>query len=255
MTKRASSDQEVMISVIIATMNCCQMLSEALDSVIDQHDGHHECIIIDGGSTDGTIDVIKSRQESIAYWISEPDGGISEAFNKGIEASTGRLLYFLGADDVLHDNMVFHDIVSLLPQLKSPYFFYGDLFYAYQNKKKLIQQNYTYHKFLKYNCIPHQAMFLDRFFFNKYGLFDTQYRYAMDYEHISRFIHRSRPQYVKRTVAEMRRYGRSSNVFQAHDEMDKIRLARGYATKKQICFDRLLLFTKLKIARLAGIDW
>jgi glycosyltransferase involved in cell wall biosynthesis len=243
------------ISVIIATKNSVECLAAALTSLRIQEDADFECIVIDGGSTDGTVGVIEANTDIINYWISEEDDGIACAFNKGVRAATGLLMYFLGADDILYDNRVFADVLVELPKLKRPYFFYGDLYYSYNEKKKLIQQNYTIHKFRKYNCLPHQSMFVERSFFQQHGLFDPQFKYAMDYEHISRFIDTSRPQYINRVIAEMKRYGRSSEVIPAHAEMDKVRLAKGYATKKQIVFDNLLLLMKMQIARLFRIGW
>jgi glycosyltransferase len=243
------------ISVIIATKNSVECLAAALTSLRIQEDADFECIVIDGGSTDGTVGVIEANGDIIDYWISEEDDGIASAFNKGVRAATGLLVYFLGADDVLYDNRVFADVLRELPTLNRPYFFYGDLYYSYNTKKKLIRQNYASRKFKKYNCLPHQAMFLEKCFFQQYGLFDPQFKYAMDYEHISRFIDANRPQYVNRVIAEMKRYGRSSEVLPAHAEMDKVRLAKGYVTKKQVVFDHLMLLVKMQIARLFRIGW
>lgn len=243
------------ISVIIATKNSVECLPAALASLRSQQDSDLECIVIDGGSTDGTIGVIEANGDIINYWISEEDDGIASAFNKGVRAATGLLVYFLGADDVLNDSRVFADVLYKLPTLRRPYFFYGDLYYSYNRKKKLIRQNYTGRKFKKYNCLPHQAMFLERCFFQQYGLFDPQFKYAMDYEHISRFIDAHRPQYINRVIAEMKRYGKSSDVLPVHEEMDRVRFIRGYAGRKQLTLDRLLLKAKMSVARIAGIDW
>jgi glycosyltransferase len=243
------------ISVIIATKNSVECLAAALTSLRIQEDADFECIVIDGGSTDGTVGVIEANADIINYWISEEDDGIACAFNKGVRRATGLLVYFLGSDDIIHDSRVFADVLFLLPKLKRPYFFYGDLYYSYNEKKKLIQQNYSINKFRKYNCLPHQAMFVERWFFQQYGMFDPQFKYAMDYEHISRFIDTSRPQYINRVIAEMKRCGKSSDVLSAHAEMDQVRLAKGYATKKQIVFDHLLLLVKMQVAKLLGSNW
>lgn len=243
------------ISVIIATKNSAACLPAALASLRSQENADMECLVIDGGSTDGTVEVIKANLDLIDYWVSEEDDGIASAFNKGVRAATGLLVYFLGADDVLCDRRVFADVQDEMVKLRRPYFFYGDLYYSYKKRTKLIRQNYTRHKFRKYNCLPHQAMFLERCFFEQYGLFDQQLKYAMDYEHISRFIETHRPEYFSRVIALMRRYGKSSDVLPVHDEMDRVRLARGYATAKRIAIDRLLLKVKMGVAKMAGIDW
>jgi glycosyltransferase involved in cell wall biosynthesis len=243
------------ISVIIATKNSAACLPAALASLRSQENAAIECLVIDGGSTDGTVEIIKAHLDLIDYWVSEEDDGIASAFNKGVRAATGLLVYFLGADDVLYDPRVFADVQDALPGLRRPYFFYGDLYYSYKKKQKLIRQNYTSHKFRKYNCLPHQAMFLERCFFEQYGLFDPQFKYAMDYEHITRFIETHQPEYFDRVIALMRRYGKSSDVLPVHEEMDRVRLMQGYATAKHIAIDRLLLKMKMGIARMTGIDW
>ena len=77
----------------------------------------------------------------------------------------------------------------------------------------------------------------------------------MDYEHISRFIETHKPQYIGRTIAEMRRYGRSSNILPTHEEMDRLRLSRGYACRGEIFVDHLVLRMKMLVARVLGLNW
>lgn len=255
MENRSQGREDVTISVIIATMNCADCLTGAIDSVFAQQQAGYECIVIDGGSTDATVKIIRQQEHRLSHWVSEPDSGIAEAFNKGIKLSSGRLLFFLGADDVLHDDMVFHDILSSLAQFEEPYFFYGDLFYVYHQKQKLIHRNFNEQKNRRYNCMPHQAMFLDRWFFETYGLFDETYRYAMDYEHISRFIDDYHPRYIDRIIACMHRFGHSSNVLLTHAEMDRVRLAKGWATERQVRRGHLLLRMKLILAQTLGLRW
>ncbi len=255
MANREQSSQDTTISVIIATMNCADCLSEALDSVFSQQEADYECIVIDGGSTDGTVEIIRQREHRIAHWLSEPDSGIAEAFNKGVELSSGQLIFFLGADDVLYDDMVFCDVRSSSSRFEHPYFFYGDLYYVYRRKRTLIHRNFDLQKNRRYNCMPHQAMFLDRWFFETYGLFDETYRYAMDYEHISRFIEEYPPRYMERVIACMHRFGHSSNVLPTHAEMDRVRLAKGWATQRQVRRERLLLQIKLLLARTLRLRW
>lgn len=248
-------DSGPLISVIIAARNCAHCLPEALNSLFAQQYANFEIIIIDGGSTDGTVDIIRQAEKKISSWVSEPDKGIADAFNKGILRSSGQLLFFMGADDELYDDKVFQDVASGLKSMKEPYFFYGDLYYSYKEKIKLIHQNFTFKKFRHYNCIPHQAMFMDRWFVEKYGYFDTDYTFAMDYEYISRFIDYHKPEYFERVIAKMHRYGMSSNVIATHAEMDKVRLSQGWVTGKRLILDRLILRFKLVVAEKLALDW
>ena len=89
------------ISIITVTYNAVKTIEETILSVINQTYENIEYIIIDGGSTDGTIDIIKKYEDQISYWVSEKDKGIYDAMNKGIDIATGDYVYFLGADDIL----------------------------------------------------------------------------------------------------------------------------------------------------------
>lgn len=244
-----------LISIITAVRNGAATLESAIDSVLNQTFRDYEYLVIDGGSTDGSLDIIKKHAPRIAHWVSESDRGISDAFNKGIRASSGTVLLFLGCDDTLHDSHVLERIAARMTTLARPYFFYGDLDYVYRNGQKHIRQSYTFRKFCKYSCLPHQAMFLDRWFFQKYGLFDLECSIAMDYEHTARFIRDHGPQYVDIVVSSMRRYGVSANPLAAHAEMDRVRAKYGLDTTLGIATSRVVLRTKLLVQQVFHLNW
>jgi len=98
------------ISVIIAVFNAKRTLANALQSVSEQTFPAHEVLVIDGGSTDGTVEVIQANQTHITHWLSEPDRGVYDAINKGIRMATGDWIYILGSDDVLASKDVFESI-------------------------------------------------------------------------------------------------------------------------------------------------
>ena len=91
------------ISIITVVYNGASTLEQTILSVLKQTYSRIEYIIIDGGSKDGTVDIIKKYQDRIAYWVSEPDEGIYDAMNKGIRHASGDWIYFLGADDILYN--------------------------------------------------------------------------------------------------------------------------------------------------------
>ena len=95
-----------LISVVTAVFNCKSTLQQCLDSVAQQTYAHIELIVIDGGSTDGTVELIQANAQRIAYWISEPDRGIYNAWNKALAKATGDWICFLGTDDYLLDAQV-----------------------------------------------------------------------------------------------------------------------------------------------------
>ena len=117
------------VSIITATYNSANFLEEAILSVMkqDHHDIEH--IIIDGGSTDGTLAIIEKYKNHIAFWKSEPDRGMYDAINKGMRVATGDIIGTLNSDDLLADNKVISDVVNAFKQYKTDTI-YGDLVYV-----------------------------------------------------------------------------------------------------------------------------
>ncbi|MEE9913615.1 MAG: glycosyltransferase [Deltaproteobacteria bacterium] len=115
MDKRdAISNKKIKFSVIIAVLNCAEYLEEALQSVFSQTYPDIEVIVIDGGSVDGTVDIIKKYDDKILFWISEKDGGTSEAFNKGFKRANGDFVVLMGADDWFINNNIFEYVSHIL---------------------------------------------------------------------------------------------------------------------------------------------
>ncbi|MCI5131155.1 MAG: glycosyltransferase [Candidatus Electrothrix sp. EH2] len=208
-------------SVITACYNGEKYLEKCLDSVSNQTYPHVRHTVIDGGSSDSSVDILRTRSD-LHYWQSREDRGIADAFNIGLSHSQGNVIIFLGADDYFHDSDVLAECAAFLRQYSRPWFVYGDIVYEYEDCSRLIKKNYSLRRFKMYNCLPHQAMFLDRYFFEHYGIFDTSYKIAMDYEHLSRFIRNRQPDYWNRTISVMRRIGVSSKPIAAHKEMERV---------------------------------
>ncbi len=89
------------ISVIMPSYNQAAFLADALESALSQQHPNFECIVIDGGSTDGSVDIIRSYEDRLSYWVSEPDDGQSHAMNKGFARARGSILTWLNSDDIL----------------------------------------------------------------------------------------------------------------------------------------------------------
>ena len=119
------------ISVVTVCYNAADTIEKTMLSVLNQTYHDIEYIIIDGGSTDGTVEIIRKYADRIAYWVSEPDKGIYDAMNKGIKVATGEYIYFLGADDLLCENVFFY-IAPLLTRTHTIY--YGNVFITYAIK-------------------------------------------------------------------------------------------------------------------------
>ena len=165
-----------LISIITVVYNCVNTLEETILSVINQDFDNFEYIIIDGGSTDGTIEIIKKYQDKITLWVSEPDKGIYDAMNKGIKIAKGDYVYFLGGDDLLYINSVLKKISSRLTDKNKIY--YGNVLFKTRNV--IYDGKFSALKIATRN-ISHQSIFYPREIFDKYS-FDTKYKIFADYE-------------------------------------------------------------------------
>ncbi len=188
------------ISVITPVKNAGVAFEECLESVRNQTYPHIEHIIIDGGSTDGSVALIEQHQGSLAYWHSKPDGGIADAFNQGIQQAKGDYLYFLGASDALYDSGTMAALLAGIPfssdKAWHPWLICGRVCRTDEHSNeplwvapKTMPKRYSKWGLLKCLTLPHQGLLMHRAYFDRYGLFDTTLRYAMDYELILRSFH------------------------------------------------------------------
>jgi glycosyltransferase involved in cell wall biosynthesis len=145
--------------------------------------------VIDGGSTDGTVDIIRSHEAGIAKWVSEKDGGIADAFNKGYSFSTGSYLLFLNADDALANPEVIEIAAKQIVENDFPAFLYGDCDVLDRNSDRVLYRACiatSREKLLRGHMIPQPSLFVRRSYFEKYGVFDLHFKIAMDYEWLLR---------------------------------------------------------------------
>jgi len=169
-------------------MNGGPAFERAVDSVLAQTFEPIDYIIIDGGSTDGTVDVIKRHADQLAYWISEPDRGISHAFNKGVAAARGDYVGIVNADDWLELDQI-EKVVSALEGQRAD-FIYGDL--AYHDPEgallHIIRGDPDYASVITslMPALNHPTMLARRSLFDLIGNFDERYRIAMDYDWVLR---------------------------------------------------------------------
>ncbi len=176
------------ITVIIAVFNGAAKLQRCLDSLAEQTYPYKELIVIDGGSTDGTIEILKNNNEKITYWESEPDRGIYHAWNKALSKATGDWIIFLGADDYLWNSEVLANAAGKLVFINSDIrVVYGRVaMVSPQNNEVLQIFNKSWHKsrkkFMQYSNIHHQGIFHHRSLFSEHGLFDDSFKIAGDYE-------------------------------------------------------------------------
>lgn len=205
------------ISVITVCYNSADTIADTLRSVASQIHPAVEDIIVDGGSTDGTVELIRSGGAHIAWWCSERDRGIYDAMNKGLEHATGEVVDFLNADDVYVDGRVLERIAAVMadPELDACY---ANLYYVdreHDDKVRRVWRSGAYEPNL---CLrrwmpAHPTFYARRGLYGRFGGFDTQFRLQADFDLTTRFfeLHHIRARYVPEFWVRMR-IGGHSNV-------------------------------------------
>jgi len=173
-----------MVSIVTVVYNGGALLEQTIKSVLEQKYNPIEYLIIDGGSVDHTLDILRKYDRDVDYWSSEPDAGISDAMNKGIAASTGEIIGILNAGDWLSEDQIKRGVEALV--LSRAEFVFGDLnFHGLDGSFKFrINGDPNYARFIR-NGMPalcHPTVLVKREMYEKHGLFDLRYRIAMDYE-------------------------------------------------------------------------
>ena len=178
-----TSEESIKISVITVVYNDVQHIEETINSVINQTYDNIEYIVIDGGSTDGTVDVIKRYENNINYWVSEPDKGIYDAMNKGILKSTGEYIHFLNSGDSFYDIDVISKVANLISK-NNVDLIYGKSLVLYENYTSI--SPFTINK-LENGVMPsHQATFVKRAFIVNMGCFNLEYKSSSDFDFFCR---------------------------------------------------------------------
>jgi len=174
------------ISVILAVHNGAPNLQRCLDSVKGQSYPHKELIVIDGASTDGSVRILESNGETIDYWQSEPDRGVYQAWNKGLDHAAGEWIHFLGADDYFFDSQVLAEVAKGIAHCSPDVrVLYGKEAVVSTNDEVLEIRGDPWEKagpkFCREMSIPHPAVFHHRGIFEDYGRFDESFRICGDY--------------------------------------------------------------------------
>jgi glycosyltransferase involved in cell wall biosynthesis len=181
------TSQLPVISIITVVLNAKDDLVKTIESVLRQTYANIEYIVIDGGSTDGTVEIIKQYQNRISYWVSEPDKGISDAFNKGIAAATGQVVGILNAGDRYQPDTIetiareYQNV-----QQKNSFLCTGDLYIAEWDTTFKADKNYALKLPFMMPVLNHPACFVAREIYNTIGRFNTDIKIAMDFEFLKR---------------------------------------------------------------------
>lgn len=204
------------VSIITIVYNNQNSITYAIESVLNQNYPDVEYIIIDGQSTDGTVDKIKPYLTSISHLISEPDKGIYDAMNKGLKLATGDIIGILNSDDFYANDHIISDVVYWFENKKVDLVF-GDIVYVKpDNLEKVIRHyssaNFSPKKFVWGWMPAHPSCFLRREIYEKYGYFKTDYKISADYELLTRFMARFQISYdyIPQVFVKMRIGGAST---------------------------------------------
>lgn len=210
--KKTLADKPL-VSIITATFNRKEYLEETIQSVINQTYDNVEYIVIDGWSTDGTMDVIRKYNDKIDYWLSEPDGCMYEALNKGITLSSGDIVAVLNSDDKYVGPQIIEQVVRNFRRHPHIDGLYGDLIRLYPNHtryKKLFQVNYKEYLLSQHGTfIPHTALFVRQSCIQKVGFYNTNYRHASDYDFILRCLQKYKLKYINIPITFFRVHNES----------------------------------------------
>lgn len=205
------------ISVVTAVFNRASTLDECLRSVQAQHWPEIEHILIDGGSTDGSMDIVRRHRHHLAHVVSEPDKGVYDALNKGLAAASGDVVGFLHTDDA-YTSAQSLDAVAHAFENPAVDAVYGDLVYVSKDDTSRVVRYWQAGTFQRQRLTqgwmpPHPTFYARRSVYARLGGFDTRYRIAADYENMLRLLWHGQvqPAYIPQVLVRMRMGGVSNN--------------------------------------------
>lgn len=253
-----SSSELPKISIITVCFNSEATIRDTIESVVAQQYGNIEYIVIDGGSSDSTNNIIEEYQDSINYFVSEKDEGIYDAMNKGIRAATGDFVGILNSDDVFaaHDSV--GKIASAIQHNDSVDAVYGDLVYVDRWNLDKVVRLYSSKFFRPWKMrfgfmLPHPTFYARSDLFNKLGFYKTNYRVAADFELLSRFLQSGVSTVrIEGTLIKMREGGISSTGlwWRVHQNLEIVR-----ACKENGIYTNILLVSMKVPFKLASYFW
>jgi len=242
------------ISIIVATYNAGKYLQNCLDSIILQKDEKTELLIIDGGSKDNTVEIVKKNQQHITYWVSEPDKGIYDAWNKGISRATGNWIMFLGADDKLVP-----DAIKCYTNFMDQNNVNGNFDFI-SSRVQMIDKNgnpvrikgwsFEWPLFLKEMTVAHPGALHSKKLFQQYGKFDTQYKIVGDYEFLLRPGLLLKTLFLNKVTVFMSEGGVSDSTSAIREYYKAVTMTGEYPKHKALK-NAIIVFLKFKIKNIA----
>lgn len=237
------------VSIITVVWNNAKTIQNAIDSVISQTHKNIEYIVIDGASTDGTVEIVRTYGEGISQFVSETDNGLYDAMNKGIAMASGNIIGILNSDDFYVHSDVIKDVVTAFESDTEIGIVYGDLLYVDAhdvNKTIRIWKSGEYRAGLIESGWhpPHPSFFVCKKVYDKFGLFNTGLKIAADYELMLRFIHKHsvKTAYIPKVFVKMRTGGASNGsifgIVKANIECLRAWNINGFGIRPMIFFKK-----------------
>jgi len=215
------------VSIVTVVWNNKKTIKNAIESVLGQTYNNLEYIIIDGASTDGTVEIINSYGSKISKFLSEPDKGLYDAMNKGLKLATGDIVGILNSDDFYVDDKVIEKVAKVFKDKKVDSV-YADLVYVKPDDLENVVRYYDSSHFdpnkFAYGWMPaHPTFFVKREIYDQYGYFKTDYKIAADYELLVRFLKKYKISYyyLNEVIVKMRTGGISTSGLKSNYILNK----------------------------------
>lgn len=221
-----NDSQKPLVSIITVVYNGDKYLEQTILSVLNQTYSNIEYIIIDGGSKDKSVSIIKKYDSKISYWISEKDTGIYDAMNKGINMANGEIIGIINSDDWYEPDCI-QTIVNYYLK-NNEFILYGLMRHFVDDQP--IEIYSAYHSQLKNKMLPHSTCFVPAVIYNKYGTFNLSYKYCADYEFLLRLYKEGIKFMMIEKVLANFRLGGVSFKYSALKESFNMRYRLGYLT-------------------------
>jgi glycosyltransferase involved in cell wall biosynthesis len=242
------------ISVLTVCYNSENTIRDTITSVLSQKNVDIEYIIIDGGSSDRTCEIVSEYTDSIRYFVSEEDNGVYDGFNKGIKLCSGDVLSILNSDDVFHDEYVLFDILNAFQDSKADIVI-GDLLYVRRDNLMKIERIWRCGPFIQGAFVrgwhpPHPAFFVTQKVYSEYLNFNLNYKFAADFVvmHELLEIQKIKSHYINRNCIKMRLGGLTSknlyNVWLGNLEISR------YLSKQYKDFRPIIYLSKRLVPKL-----
>ena len=216
------------VSIITVSYNSASTIKDTIESVASQTYDNIEYIVVDGNSKDKTVDIVTSYSKVIDKVVSEPDKGIYDAMNKGVQLATGDIVGILNSDDFYETTTVIEDIVKHFKNNKSSDIVFGDVVFVEPNNLKKVVRYYSSEKFksskLRFGWMPpHPATFIRKSVYDKYGLYKLGYKISADYEMFVRLLMVAKLSFsrIDKIIVRMRSGGASTDGIQSSITLNK----------------------------------